>query len=83
MELVLLNITAEYMSISSELQLFRCLKGSELEQRIERSVYNKRGRSLFNYIEEISLCLSGKFSNFTDVFVVEMPQFLRLQQKYK
>lgn len=71
MELVALNITAEYMSISSELQLFRCLKGTELEHRIERSVYNKRKRALFGYMEEIRMCLSGKFSDFTDVFVVD------------
>ncbi len=71
MELVALYITAEYMSIGSELQLFRCLKGSELEYRIERSVYNKRKRALFNYIEEIRIFLSNKFSDFTDVFVVD------------
>src|SRR5690606_33046862 len=55
----------------SELQLFRCLKGTELEQRIERSVYNKRKRALFSYIEKIRICLSGKFSDFTNVFVVD------------
>ncbi len=71
LELVALNITSEYMSISSELQLFRCLKGTELEQRIERSVYNKRKRALFSYIEKIRICLSGKFSDFTNVFVVD------------
>lgn len=71
MELVALNITAEYMSVNSELQLFRCLKGSELEHKIERSVFNKRKRALFSYIEEIRICLSGKFSDLTDVFVVD------------
>lgn len=50
LELVSLNITAEYMSINSELQLLRCLSGSELEHKIERSVYNKRKRALFTYI---------------------------------
>ena len=71
MELVALNITAEYMSIGSELQLFRCLKGSELEYKIERSVYNKRKRALFTYIEEIRIFLSSRFSDFTDVLVVD------------
>lgn len=71
MELVALNITAEFMSISSELQLFRYLKGTELEHKIERSVYNKRKRALFSYIEEIRVFLSGKFSDFTDVFIVD------------
>lgn len=71
MELVALNITSEYMSIWSELQPFRRLKDSELEYRIERSVYNKRKRALFNYIEEIRVLLSSRFSDFTDVFVVD------------
>lgn len=71
LELVALNITSEYMSINSELQLFRYLKGTELEYKIERSVYNKRKRALFNYIEEIRISLSSKFSDFTDVFVVD------------
>ena len=42
LELVALNLTAEYMSINSELQLFRCISETDLEGRIERSVYNKR-----------------------------------------
>ena len=64
-ELVALNLTAEYMSIISELQLFRCIKGTVLENKIERSVYNKRKRNLFGYIENIRKCLSDKFSSFT------------------
>ena len=52
LELVALNLTAEYMSINSELQLFRCISGTELEGRIERSVYNRRKRKLFPYIEK-------------------------------
>lgn len=70
-ELVALNLTAEYMSIISELQLFRCIKGTVLENKIERSVYNKRKRNLFGYIENIRKCLSDKFSSFTDVFIVD------------
>jgi len=38
LELIALNITAEYMSINSELQLFRCISGTDLDGRIERSV---------------------------------------------
>lgn len=71
MELVALNITAEYMSINSELQLFRCIFGTELEVKIERSVYNRRKRKLFSYIEKIRKTLSKKFSDFTDVFIVD------------
>ncbi len=52
LELVALNITAEYMSINSELQLFRMISGTELEHKIERSIYNKRKRKLFLYIKK-------------------------------
>ena len=71
LELVSLNITAEYMSINSELQLFRILAGTELESKIERSIYNKRRRKLLLYIEKIRETLSEKFSKFTDVFIVD------------
>lgn len=71
LEVVALNITAEYMSINSELQLFRCISGTDLEGKIERSVYNRRKRKLFPYIEKIRKNLSSKFSEFTDVFIVD------------
>ena len=71
LELVALNITAEYMSINSELQLFRCISGTVLDGKIERSVYNKRKRKLLPYIEKIRETLSNKFSDFTDVFIVD------------
>ena len=47
LELVALNITAEYTSINPELQLFRQVSGTDLDGKIERSVYNKRKRKLF------------------------------------
>lgn len=63
LELITLNITAEYMGINSEYQLFRDLAGTPLEGMIERSVYNKRKRKLFEGIEKIRrilvLCLTG------------------------
>ena len=71
LELVALTMTAEYMSINTELQLFRSISGSFLEQKIERSVFNKRRRMLFPYFEKIRMVLSRKFSEFTDVFVVD------------
>ena len=61
LELVALNVTAEYMSINSELQLFRCISGTDLDGKIERSVYNKRKRKLLPYIEKIRETLSNKF----------------------
>jgi hypothetical protein len=44
LELVALNLTAGYMSYNSELQLFRTIKGTYLDAKMERSVYNKRRR---------------------------------------
>jgi hypothetical protein len=41
LELVALNITAEYMSINSELQLFRCISGTVLDGKIERRVHEE------------------------------------------
>lgn len=71
LELVSLNLTAEYMSINTELQLFRCLKSTYLESMIERSVYNKRRKKLLNYTESIRKRISEMFAEFTDVFVVD------------
>jgi hypothetical protein len=44
-EIIAMNLTAEYMSIDSENQLFRILTES-LKIKIERSVYNRRKRKL-------------------------------------
>jgi len=49
-ELMAMNLTAEYMSIDSECQLFRVLPLS-LGVKIERSVYNRRKRKLFKSLE--------------------------------
>ena len=40
LELVSLNLTAEYISINTEVQLFRCLKGTYLETKIETIARN-------------------------------------------
>lgn len=71
LEIVALNITAEYMSYNSELQLFRAIKGTELENKIERSVYNKRRRKLVGYTEKIRQCLSQKFAHLSNMFIVD------------
>lgn len=70
LELVGLNITAEYMSINSELQLFRYITRIDLDGKIERSVYNKRKKKIFSYTKKISKTLSNKFSDFTDGFML-------------
>ncbi|MEM0933469.1 MAG: IS982 family transposase, partial [Bacteroidota bacterium] len=69
-ELVCINLTAEYMGIDSERQLFRLLP-PHLSTGIERSVYNRRKRKLFPFIERIRRCLSEEFNRFEDVYVVD------------
>ncbi len=55
------------MSINAYLQLFRCFKNTDLEFKIERSVYNKRHKRLLNYTESIRKRISEMFVEFTDV----------------
>lgn len=69
-ELIAINLTAEYMSIDSECQLFRVLPKT-LKSRIERSVYNRRKRKLFTHQEEIRKQLVSKFNEFEDYFIVD------------
>lgn len=71
LELIALNLTAEYMSLNTELQLFRCIKGTYLDSKIERSVYNKRRRKLFFCLEQISKVLSQKLSKNETTFVID------------
>jgi hypothetical protein len=64
LELIILIILAEFKSIDSEYQLFRDIKGFEIESKIERSVYNRRKRKLFPFIEEIRMKMAEKFNDF-------------------
>jgi hypothetical protein len=69
-ELIAMNLTAEYMGIDSECQLFRDIPYI-LKNKIERSVYNRRKRKLFSTIEFIRNKLSNKFNEFEDYFIVD------------
>jgi hypothetical protein len=71
LELIAMNITAEYMGIHSELQLFRDIKSTPLEDLIERSVYNRRKRILFPQIEQVRKTLAKDFNEFEDVYVID------------
>src|SRR5690606_14509476 len=59
-----LIILAEFKSIDSEHQLFREIKGFEIESKIERSVYNRRKRRLFPFMVE-------KLNEFENYFIVD------------
>jgi len=71
LELIAMNITAEYMSIDSECQLFRTISGTKLEGLIERSVYNRRKRKLFSLTEKVRQKLACSFNQYEDYFVVD------------
>lgn len=69
-ELIAINLTSEFMSIDSEHQLFRLLP-KKLASKIERSVYNRRRRRLFDTIELIRVQLSNFFNEFEDCFIID------------
>lgn len=66
-----LIVLAEYKSIDSEHQLFRDLKGTSLESKIERSLYNRWKRKLFPFIEESRMKMVQKFYEFENYFIVD------------
>lgn len=70
-ELISLIILAEFKSIDSEHQLFRELSGTKLEHKIERTVYNRRKRKLFPYIEEVRSLMVAELNLFSEYFVVD------------
>jgi Transposase DDE domain len=71
LEIVALNINAEYLGIDSEYQLFRNLYGTYLFDKIERSVYNRRKRKLFAWMEQIRKTMVLKFNEFENCFIVD------------
>jgi len=71
LELICLNLTAEYMGIDSENQLFRVISSTYLSKKIERSVYNRRKRKLFDLIERIRSVLASNFNKNEKVFIVD------------
>lgn len=71
LELVAINITAEYLGIDSEYQLFRNLKNTYVFEKIERSVYNRRRRRLFDWIEEIRRVIVTKLDDFENIFILD------------
>ena len=71
LELISLIILAEFKSIDSEYQLFREIKDFDIASKVERSVYNRRKRKLFPFIEEIRLKMVEKFNDFENYFIVD------------
>ena len=69
-EVVAINLAAEYLGMDSECDLFRKLP-PELSSKIERSVYNRRRRRLFPHLERIRAELSGLLNQNEDHFIVD------------
>lgn len=70
LELIGLALTAEYLGIDSENDLFRKLP-EPLGSKIERSVYNRRRRRLSRCTEVIRSKLASHFNEFEDFFIVD------------
>jgi len=70
LELICLSLTAEFMGMDSENDLFRKLPKS-ISSKIERSVYNRRRRRLANDLDKIRLKLASHFNEFENYFVVD------------
>lgn len=70
-EVVALSLTAEFMSIDSESDLFRRLSNIDIPNLIERSQFNKRRRNLFGFSEAVRLALASKFTELEDYFIVD------------
>lgn len=69
-KVVSINLTAEYLGIDSECDLFRKLP-PELSSNIDRSVYNRRRRRLFPYLEQLRTKLSGLLNKNEDHFIID------------
>lgn len=69
-ELIAIDLTAEYMGIDSEYQLFRVLP-EFLSLKIECSIYNRRTRKLFFPKEELRKQMIGKIGSNSDYYIVD------------
>ena len=70
LELIGLSLTAEYLGIDSENDLFRKLPLS-ISTKIERSVYNRRRRRLAHHLDAIRAKLASYFNEFENCFIVD------------
>lgn len=69
-QVIAIGLTAEYMGIDNECQLFRSLPASFFG-RIERSVYKRRKRKLFPYLENLRMKLVERVDRFENCYIVD------------
>lgn len=70
-EVVALSLTAEYMTIDIENNLFKQLVNTTIPNLIERSQFNKMRRKLFEFSELIRTTLASSFLEFEDYFIID------------
>lgn len=70
LELISLSLTAEFMGIDSENDLFRKLLPNILS-KIDRSVYNRRRRKLTHHLDAIRIKLASCFNEFEQYFIID------------
>jgi len=74
LELISLNLVAEYLSIDSENHLFKKINESfkdDFPNLIDRTQFNRRKKCLFNYMDKIRGCLAHKFIEFEEYYIVD------------
>lgn len=69
-ELIALNLTSEYLGIDSECELFRRLP-EHIKARIERSVYHRRKKRLFFYIESLRVQMAEQIIGNDNYFIID------------
>lgn len=69
-ELIALNLTAEYLAIDSEYQLFRMIP-DVLKNKIERSIYNRRKRGLRVIINTLQAKLADQIVAFENYHLID------------
>lgn len=70
LELISLVLTAEYLAIDSERELFRRIPES-ISSRIERSVYCRRKKKLFLYIEQLRQVMSNELLEHESHYIID------------
>jgi hypothetical protein len=74
LEVISLNLVAEYLSIDSENFLFKKIKESykdDFPNLVDRTQFNRRKKCLFNYIDRIRSCFAHKFIEFEQYYIVD------------
>jgi len=69
-ELIALSLAAESLGIDSEHFLFKQLP-TEIEDRIERSVYNRRVRRLSHKLEDLRQKMAQQISSNSELYIVD------------